>query len=110
MISSCSIFFVFFFFKQKTAYEMRISDWSSDVCASDLAMDCVYLPAETKVVYLWLARTCQSVSKDSRLHYRSSRGRGTAIRGVSISLVTFESWHRRRSATINTLPLRWPLR
>src|SRR3546814_17265484 len=27
---------VFFFFKQKTAYEMRISDWSSDVCSSDL--------------------------------------------------------------------------
>src|SRR3546814_7033119 len=27
---------VFFFFKQKTAYEMRISDWSSDVCCSDL--------------------------------------------------------------------------
>src|SRR3546814_3883537 len=26
----------FFFFKQKTAYEMRISDWSSDVCSSDL--------------------------------------------------------------------------
>src|SRR3546814_10644709 len=30
--------FVFFFFKQKTAYEMRISDWSSDVCSSDLAV------------------------------------------------------------------------
>src|SRR3546814_12643761 len=29
--------YVFFFFKQKTAYEMRISDWSSDVCSSDLA-------------------------------------------------------------------------
>src|SRR3546814_20017761 len=28
--------YVFFFFKQKTAYEMRISDWSSDVCSSDL--------------------------------------------------------------------------
>src|SRR3546814_14200785 len=28
----------FFFFKQKTAYEMRISDWSSDVCSSDLAL------------------------------------------------------------------------
>src|SRR3546814_430981 len=27
---------IFFFFKQKTAYEMRISDWSSDVCSSDL--------------------------------------------------------------------------
>src|SRR3546814_16035091 len=30
----------FFFFKQKTAYEMRISDWSSDVCSSDLADNC----------------------------------------------------------------------
>src|SRR3546814_9883847 len=33
----------FFFFKQKTAYEMRISDWSSDVCSSDLA----------KKIYCW---------------------------------------------------------
>src|SRR3546814_17241598 len=31
-------YIVFFFFKQKTAYEMRISDWSSDVCSSDLAV------------------------------------------------------------------------
>src|SRR3546814_1342196 len=31
--------FFFFFFKQKTAYEMRISDWSSDVCSSDLAVE-----------------------------------------------------------------------
>src|SRR3546814_10751883 len=31
------MFLLFFFFKQKTAYEMRISDWSSDVCSSDLA-------------------------------------------------------------------------
>src|SRR3546814_5486123 len=30
------MFLVVFFFKQKTAYEMRISDWSSDVCSSDL--------------------------------------------------------------------------
>src|SRR3546814_4723024 len=29
---------LFFFFKQKTAYEMRISDWSSDVCSSDLLL------------------------------------------------------------------------
>src|SRR3546814_6491276 len=29
----------FFFFKQKTAYEMRISDWSSDVCSSDLVVE-----------------------------------------------------------------------
>src|SRR3546814_4384625 len=32
----CQHIIVFFFFKQKTAYEMRISDWSSDVCSSDL--------------------------------------------------------------------------
>src|SRR3546814_5307906 len=35
----CVFFLLFvFFFKQKTAYEMRISDWSSDVCSSDLLM------------------------------------------------------------------------
>src|SRR3546814_4651030 len=33
------VFYVVFFFKQKTAYEMRISDWSSDVCSSDLLFD-----------------------------------------------------------------------
>src|SRR3546814_20127892 len=33
----CFILIVIFFFKQKTAYEMRISDWSSDVCSSDLS-------------------------------------------------------------------------
>src|SRR3546814_7712420 len=32
----CLLSSFFFFFKQKTAYEMRISDWSSDVCSSDL--------------------------------------------------------------------------
>src|SRR3546814_3222535 len=32
----CCGLLYFFFFKQKTAYEMRISDWSSDVCSSDL--------------------------------------------------------------------------
>src|SRR3546814_3992255 len=40
IVSICSHnilgFCIFFFFKQKTAYEMRISDWSSDVCSSDL--------------------------------------------------------------------------
>src|SRR3546814_15203815 len=35
----CSINILVFFFKQKTAYEMRISDWSSDVCSSDLRLE-----------------------------------------------------------------------
>src|SRR3546814_20393761 len=40
----------FFFFKQKTAYEMRISDWSSDVCSSDLSkhlIDAVFVEGHT---------------------------------------------------------------
>src|SRR3546814_7439947 len=45
--------FVVFFFKQKTAYEMRISDWSSDVCSSDLRVQsaggAVYLRANEPI-------------------------------------------------------------
>src|SRR3546814_7644953 len=43
----------FFFFKQKTAYEMRISDWSSDVCSSDLLGS-----ARMKVSETWLREWC----------------------------------------------------
>src|SRR3546814_4402983 len=47
------LFVLFFFFKQKTAYEMRISDWSSDVCSSDLPI--VDFPRGTVVRVLALA-------------------------------------------------------
>src|SRR3546814_2139284 len=40
-----------FFFKQKTAYEMRISDWSSDVCSSDLGRACAARQARR---WLWV--------------------------------------------------------
>src|SRR3546814_1560484 len=40
----------FFFFKQKTAYEMRISDWSSDVCSSDLSSDLALVLAAGQVL------------------------------------------------------------
>src|SRR3546814_4004034 len=43
----CFVSFMFFFFKQKTAYEMRISDWSSDVCSSDL-LAAAYLVARKR--------------------------------------------------------------
>src|SRR3546814_8609346 len=43
------VFLLFFFFKQKTAYEMRISDWSSDVCSSDLF---------AILHFLWLQHVC----------------------------------------------------
>src|SRR3546814_5333152 len=50
VVDRCVVTITFFFFKQKTAYEMRISDWSSDVCSSDLpcaaidAADCHQSP------------------------------------------------------------------
>src|SRR3546814_5535073 len=43
LLSRClflAMYSIFFFFKQKTAYEMRISDWSSDVCSSDHRRRC----------------------------------------------------------------------
>src|SRR3546814_3280341 len=42
---------VLFFFKHKTAYEMRISDWSSDVCSSDLVAVLVALRAVAREVH-----------------------------------------------------------
>src|SRR3546814_7818419 len=45
----CLVCCVVFFFKQKTAYEMRISDWSSDVCSSDLAIDEVISVSEDAI-------------------------------------------------------------
>src|SRR3546814_7393183 len=47
---------LFFFFKQKTAYELRISDWSSDVCSSDLS------PAFRRMIAPGTARRCQAAS------------------------------------------------
>src|SRR3546814_1192667 len=44
----------FFFFKQKTAYEMRISDWSSDVCSSDLS----HPQTPLQIFRLFSYRTC----------------------------------------------------
>src|SRR3546814_10297547 len=45
--------FIVFFFKQKTAYEMRISDWSSDVCSSDLSGRTTTLPRRRPCPGFW---------------------------------------------------------
>src|SRR3546814_1342763 len=50
VLAFCLYVFFFFFFKQKTAYEMRISDWSSDVCSSDLAIWLAALPVKPRAV------------------------------------------------------------
>src|SRR3546814_4505997 len=62
---------MFFFFKQKTAYDMRISDWSSDVCTSDLAQE----PEETVEVL----RGNLNDTKDAR-----ERDDDEPVEGVSI--------------------------
>src|SRR3546814_5099347 len=58
--------FFFFFFKQKTAYEMRISDWSSDVCSSDLSG---HLPRHLPVLF----RTRIAVSSLRMLNFPQAR-------------------------------------
>src|SRR3546814_9966832 len=51
--------FLFFFFKQKTAYEMRISDWSSDVCSSDLS---ILFPNQRWIAWLMRRRRALGVA------------------------------------------------
>src|SRR3546814_10613795 len=67
----------FFFFKQKTAYDMRISDWSSDVCSSDLDHRRQYVTRTT-------ARTSQgasrSVHEGRNTYVRDSKGQGVVHR------------------------------
>src|SRR3546814_3614542 len=48
IVVNYSVALLFFFFKQKTAYEMRISDWSSDVCSSDLQINATVVDLSNK--------------------------------------------------------------
>src|SRR3546814_3172342 len=63
----------FFFFKQKTAYEMRISDWSSDVCSSDLRDRSRAQAAPVRLAQEDGARAVQAV------HLRASGRQGSEI-------------------------------
>src|SRR3546814_17436015 len=59
----------FFFFKQKTAYEMRISDWSSDVCSSDLRPEIKLAPRQI----FTRSRTRADVARIIELYRRQGR-------------------------------------
>src|SRR3546814_5856326 len=70
----------FFFFKQKTAYELRISDWSSDVCSSDLSSTPLRsadgsLPSRLSAAFAVLLRLCPSDSSSQGSQDRRSRRR-----------------------------------
>src|SRR3546814_3851977 len=82
------MYLLFFFFKQKTAYEMRISDWSSDVCSSDLLLhiglgrgalvlvDEIHRfveRAEKRLVGLWIVRAELLRRDDHAVRHRSAQ-------------------------------------
>src|SRR3546814_18045895 len=89
--------FLFVFFKQKTAYDMRISDWSSDVCSSDL-------PANWKFILQESSPACAGVPASNPAHTSAStpvplirfiviphpcparRDRKSVVQGTSVSV------------------------
>src|SRR3546814_3104234 len=90
---------MFFFFKQKTAYEMRISDWSSDVCSSDLAKH-QSQPNELPSITSTPAAASSSRSASDAAKSLAARASLRRIRVASMSssvIVAALGWTRRRS-------------
>src|SRR3546814_9981640 len=75
--------FVFFFFKQKTAYEMRISDWSSDVCSSDLMYTLYYAPGAASFVVHWLLIEAGAEYQLQRVNLQAGEQRSEAYRKLN---------------------------
>src|SRR3546814_1683968 len=104
------LYIVFFFFKQNTAYEMRISDWSSDVCSSDLPYGSTYpgltpnlqaLAGDTMVVDNYYNHTAatyrglqgQMTSGFPRYGGSRSEGRRVGKEGVSTCRYRWSPYH-----------------
>src|SRR3546814_3320215 len=75
----------FFFFKQKTAYEMRISDWSSDVCSSDRV---TYPPGNSGFVLVEHYRFGPAAARQGRRHGFVFRRRRSEERRVGKECVS----------------------
>src|SRR3546814_11207292 len=77
----------FFFFKQKTAYEMRISDWSSDVCSSDLVISPIAAEAVRRIDAIFaIERTLTGSDAAVRQAQRQT--------GIAPLLADLERWLR----------------
>src|SRR3546814_2671424 len=88
----------FFFFKQKTAYEMRISDWSSDVCASDLLKELHRLLVEEWPCPVRDTQAGRSILLLGRCRRSGARGLHHAVQGSRSRPALFpERLHRTRS-------------
>src|SRR3546814_7686238 len=72
---------VFFFFKQKTAYEMRISDWSSDVCSSDLCL------LGSGAAQRRDAGQREGADRGERGHHRQGAAELQAVEGIAASVL-----------------------
>src|SRR3546814_15694478 len=84
----CHSVFCFFFFKQKTAYEMRISDWSSDVCSSDLGGGGA-IAALSRCLWrrYWVSLAAGHGHRQDRLQPRRLRqDRKSVVSGKSVSV------------------------
>src|SRR3546814_20368960 len=101
---------MFFYFKHKTAYELRISDWSSDVCSSDLS---VVASFECPIVLLELITTQKvliHVKSVGVFHYREavctilslrrSEERRVGKECVSTCRYRWSRYHKKKNATI----------
>src|SRR3546814_20467936 len=116
--------YYFFFFKQKTAYEMRISDWSSDVCSSvsravasllrpapprpqrcrltphklSCAVQCSYAPPLLQIFLAWLARLPQVATPDftAKEKPRRSEERREGKECVSTGRSRWSPYHKQK--------------
>src|SRR3546814_3106063 len=88
VFDSCVDVFFFFFFKQKTAYEMRISDWSSDVCSSDLKR-CAVKWGVGRYLYdidaVWAE--CVTYESNGRKHFKEWTARGQSQLSAALNKV-----------------------
>src|SRR3546814_1172626 len=101
----CVSVFIFFFFKQKTAYEMRISDWSSDVCSSDLrgagrlgiaALSSLKASASSAAGAKKLVRSVASTTPRMRRRMRRSEERRVGKECVSTCRSRWSPYHYKK--------------
>src|SRR3546814_3629563 len=103
MVVTCDC--LLFFFKQKTAYEMRISDWSSDVCSSDL------VTLQREVLVQLLVRGLVGADRDGavRCVLQALLQAGVAVPDVALELQTEARSEERRvgKECVSTCSSRW---
>src|SRR3546814_9695677 len=104
-----SVWIVVFFFKQKTAYDMRISDWSSDVCSSDLHGFPPRRPAPEPPLPSSLRWKRKSVSKERRRYspLEPSQELARRSRSVEQSLSMRSEERRVGKECVSTCRSRW---